>query len=310
MEVFAGLARFLALCLVQATVVLAAQSPDLAAKSERGKLAMAAGRYDEAAAVYADLARTLPTDAGILMNLGMAQSMAGRPREALKSLERAVKLKPSLHPAWLFLGTAYLEVGDAASAVRPLAKAVATDPSSVKARRMLADAYLTLERFDEADRQLRRLTELDQNDAAAWYGLGHSHEARARLAFDRLRQMSPESPYETFLTAEVLATEEKYDEAVEHYRVAAEKQPTFVPTAWRGSPRFTITSAGRPKPLERGESWRACRRLTACGKKRRATSGPGASRKPSLRCAFARTRSRTTGARVCTTSWRSWHSPS
>ena len=225
MGVFIGQARFLALAfyLVQATALGAAQSPDLGAKSERGKLAMAAGRYDEAAAVYADLARALPTDAGILLNLGMAQSMAGRPREAIKTLERAVQLKPSLHPAWLFLGTAYLDVSDAASAVRPLGKAVATDPSSVRARRMLADAYLTLERFDEADRQLRRLTELDKNDAAAWYALGHSHEARARLAFDRLRQVSPESPYETFLTAEVLATEEKYDDAVEHYRVAAEK---------------------------------------------------------------------------------------
>ena len=190
MEVFAGLARFLALalCLVHATAVLAAQSPDLAAKSERGKLAMAAGRYDEAAAVYADLARTLPTDAGILMNLGMAQSLAGRPREAVKSLERAVQLKPSLHPAWLFLGTAYLDVGDAASAVRPLVKAVATDSSSVKARRMLADAYLTLERFEEADRQLRRLTELDKNDAAAWYA-SRSQPRSARAA--RVRSAPP-----------------------------------------------------------------------------------------------------------------------
>ena len=111
-------------------------------------------------------ARALPTDAGILMNLGMAQSMAGRPRDAVESLERAVQLEPSLHPAWLFLGTAYLEVGDAASAIRPLVKAVDTDPSSPKARRMLADAYLTLERFDEADRHLRKLTALDRNDAA------------------------------------------------------------------------------------------------------------------------------------------------
>ena len=65
--------------------------------------------------------------------------------------------------------------------------------------------------------------------------------------------------------------------------------PSFAPTAWRESPRSTITSAGRPTPLKRGESWRACRRLTACGKKRRAKSGPGASRKPSPPCAFART---------------------
>ncbi len=227
MEVSTRLARALGLvfCLLTSARIGAAQPPDLAAKSERGKQAMSAGRFDEATTIYADLARALPADAGILMNLGMAQSMAGRPRDAVKSLERAVQLKPSLHPAWLFLGTAYLDVGDAASAIRPLVKAVATDASSVKARRMLADAYLTLERFDDAERQLRRLTEIDRNDAGAWYALGQSHEARAQLDFDRLRKLAPGSAYETYLTADVLTAEEKYDEAVEHYRAALDKLP-------------------------------------------------------------------------------------
>ena len=212
-------------CLLIAVSLAAAQAPDLALKSERGKQAMAAGRFEEATAIYQELAKSLPTDAGVLMNLGMAQSMAGRPRDAIKSLQRAVLLKPSLHPAWLFLGTAYLEAGDAASAVPPLLKAVSTDPTSVKARRMLADAYLTLERFDEADRQLRKLIETDGNDAAAWYALGNSHEARARLAFERLRKLAPASAYETYLTADVLTAEEKYDQAIERYRAAVEKLP-------------------------------------------------------------------------------------
>lgn len=202
-----------------------AQSPDLAAKSKQGSEAMAAGRFEEAVGIYAELARALPNDAGILLNLGMAQSMAGRPRDAIKPLERAVKLQPSLHPAWLFLGGAYLETGEPATALRPLTKAVATDPRSVKARQMLADAYLTLERYDDAGRELQKLTELDPKSAPAWYGLGRSHEARARLAFDRLRQLAPDSPYESLLTADVLASQEKYSEAVELYRGALEKLP-------------------------------------------------------------------------------------
>jgi predicted Zn-dependent protease len=203
----------------------AAQSRDLAAKSARGKEAMAAGRFDEAAAIYAELARARPNDAGILMNLGMAQSMAGRPGDAIKTLERAVKLQPSLHPAWLFLGTAYLETGKLASAVRPLAKAIATDPRSVKARQMLAEAYLSLERYDEAGAELLKLTELDPKDATAWYGLAQSHEARARVAFDQLRQLAPDSPYESLLVADVLASQEKYEEAVQLYQAAHEKLP-------------------------------------------------------------------------------------
>jgi tetratricopeptide (TPR) repeat protein len=227
MAALATLARccVLALCVAAAATAAGAQPRELAAKSERGKEAMAAGKFDQAVAIYSELARALPNDAGILMNLGIAQSMGGHPREAVRSLERAVKLQPSLHPAWLFLGTAYLDAGDAASAVRPLSKAVATDPTSLKARRMLADAYLTLERFDAAGRELRKLTELDQNDPATWYALGQTHEARARLAFDELRQLAPGSPYESFITADVLASEEKYDEAVEHYRMAIAKLP-------------------------------------------------------------------------------------
>jgi tetratricopeptide (TPR) repeat protein len=227
MEALARLALSFAVAVsfVASALVASAQSPEQSAKADRGKQAMAAGKYEEAVGVYADLAHALPSDAGILMNLGMAQSMAGRSREAIKTLERAVQLKPSLHPAWLFLGTAYLDLGDAAGAVGPLSKAVSTDPNSAKARRMLADAYLSLERFDEADRHLRKLIELNANDAGAWYALGQSHEARARLAFDRLRQLSPESAYETYLTAEVLTSEERFDDAIDHYRVAAEKLP-------------------------------------------------------------------------------------
>jgi predicted Zn-dependent protease len=218
--------RFLmALLLLASSQLVFAQSAELAAKSKAGTDAMAAGRYDEAVTIYLELAKALPADAGILTNLGMAQTMAGRPRAALAPLERAVKLQPTSHPAWLFLGTAYLEAGEPAKAVRPLAKAVETDPRSANARQMLADAYVSLDRHEEAGRELLKLTELLPGSARAWYGLGQSHETRARVAFEQLRKVAPDSPYEALLLADVLASEEKYDDAVELYRAAIEQLP-------------------------------------------------------------------------------------
>ena len=203
----------------------AAQPPDLAAKSDAGKNAMAAGRYDEAAAIYAQLARALPDDAGILTNLGMAQAMANRPRQAIAPLERAVTLDPSLHPAWLFLGTAYLDTGDAGRALKPLLKAAETDPRSVKAHQMLANAYLSLERHDEAGKVLDALTKLAPEDATAWYTLGQNHETRARLAFEQLRKTAPDSAYEALLVADVLSAQEEYAQAAELCRSVLEKAP-------------------------------------------------------------------------------------
>ena len=215
----------LGLALLLPAEIVSAQSADLAAKSARGADLLAAGKVDEAAAIYAELAKELPEDAGILMNLGMAQSMAGRPRAALAPLERSVKLKPTLHAAWLFLGSAYLETGQAAKAVRPLVKATETDPRSVKARQMLADAYMSLNRYDEAGRELVKLTELDPQNPAAWYVLGQSHEGSARFALEQLQKIAPGSAYERLLVADVQASQEEYSKAIELYRSGLEKLP-------------------------------------------------------------------------------------
>lgn len=203
----------------------AAQSVDPADEARRGSEAMAAGRYLEAVAIYDRLAKALPENAGIQTNLGMAYSMAGRAREALAPLQRAVKLDPSLHAAWLFLGAAYLEIGEPARAVAPLLRARETDERSIRARQLLAEAYLALERHEEAAAELQTLTRLDGQDATAWYGLGQSHEALAQDALDALRRTAPDSPHEWLLIAEVLASQEEYEEAIELHRAALQQLP-------------------------------------------------------------------------------------
>ena len=198
---------------------------DLAAKAQRGKQAMAASRFEEAASVYREIVRALPNEPGMLLNLGMAEAMAGRPREALPHLRAAARLKPDLLPAWLFLGATHMELGEPAAAVAPLQKVVTAQPDNVQARQMLAQALLELERWEAAARQFRALSERTPQDPQAWHGLGRSYEGLTRSSYDALRRAVPESPYVLLLTADALAAQGKHANAFRLYREAADKQP-------------------------------------------------------------------------------------
>jgi predicted Zn-dependent protease len=200
-------------------------SNELAVKARRGKEAMAAGRFEEAAALYAEITRALPNEPGMLLNLGMALSMAGRTREAVPRLEAALRLQPDLMPASLFLGSAHMELGQPARAVEPLRKVVAAQPDNVQVRQMLAGALLSLERYEPAVREFRELTTRAPEDPRAWYGLGRSYEGVARNALERLQRSAPASDYVLLLVAQVMVAEGKPANAFRLYREALEKRP-------------------------------------------------------------------------------------
>jgi predicted Zn-dependent protease len=207
--------------------LLAVTPDDLAAKAQRGKEAMSAGRFDEAAALYREIVKALPNEPGMLLNLGMAESMAGRRREALPPLRAAVKLKPDLLPAWLFLGATHMELGEPAAAVSPLEKVLAAQPENLQARQMLAQALSGLQRWEQAARQFRALAERTPRDPRVWHGLGLSYEGLTQASYEELRRGWPESPYILLLTADALATEGKHANAFRLYQEAAERQPRF-----------------------------------------------------------------------------------
>jgi predicted Zn-dependent protease len=125
---------------------------------------MGAGRFDEAATIYAELVRAVPGEPGLRLNLGMALAMAGRPREAVPHLEAALMGRPDLLPAALFLGAVQMELGQPARAVEPLETFLAAQPDHTDARQMLGEALLALERHDSAARQFRILSEQAPKD--------------------------------------------------------------------------------------------------------------------------------------------------
>ncbi len=204
-----------------------AQSDDLAVKSQRAKEFMAQGKFAEAVPLYRELNQAVPNNPGLLLNLGMALHMAGDDRESIPQLEAAVKLDPTLEPAWLFLGAARLQVGQTPAGFEALKMVLHLQPDHRAALELLAGALLSLDRAAQAADQYRKLADLDPESSAAWYGLGRSYESLSIRVFDELQKTAPESAYWLALVAEARLREQQFSSAFYLYHRALEKAPAM-----------------------------------------------------------------------------------
>jgi tetratricopeptide (TPR) repeat protein len=203
------------------------QSEDLAAKSNRAKDMMASGRFEDAIPIYRELVHAVPGNPGLLLNLGMAEHMAGHEREAIPHLEAVLKAQPDAFPALLSLGAARLALNEPRQATAPLQKAVTVDPQHQEARGLLAGALMAVGSFDQASEQYRKLTEMSPQDSRAWYGLGMSYQSIAASAFERLQKVNPQSPYVLALVADTRVQRRQYRSAFFFYHEALKQLPNL-----------------------------------------------------------------------------------
>jgi tetratricopeptide (TPR) repeat protein len=203
----------------------AAGADDASARSQKAKELMSAGRFEEAIPIYKELVAAMPGNPGLLLNLGMAQHMAGHEREAVPLLESVLKVQPRFAPALLSLGAARLALRQPELAVGPLQRAVAADPANKDARGMLADAMTGAGQFDAAAEQYRKLTELASDDPRAWFGLGMAYQSMAGNAFERLQKIGPKSPFVAALIADTRVQRRQFRSAFYFYSEALRQLP-------------------------------------------------------------------------------------
>src|SRR5689334_12575079 len=90
--------------------VAAAQTDDPASESHRAKELMAQGRFEEAIPIYEALVKAVPGNPGLILNLGLAQEMAGNPAQAIPHFEAVLKVQPDNIPALTSIATAHLQL--------------------------------------------------------------------------------------------------------------------------------------------------------------------------------------------------------
>jgi tetratricopeptide (TPR) repeat protein len=208
-------------------LVAAAQSEDLAQKSEQARQLMVDGKFEAAIPIYKDLVKALPQETGLLLNLALAQHMAGHEAESIPNFEAVLRVQPGAVPALLSLGAAHLAMGHPQQAIAPLEKVLGTDPANRDARGMLAGACMDTGRFEQAAEHYRKLTSAAPDDPRLWYGLGMSYQSIATTALDRLQKADPQSPYLAALVAGTRVQRRQYRSAFFFYHETLKQLPNL-----------------------------------------------------------------------------------
>jgi predicted Zn-dependent protease len=207
--------------------LLRAQPDSLPEKLAQANQLMAAGRFEDAIPLYRQLVKTDPANPGLLLNLGLAEHMAGHEREAIPTLETVLKAQPNSVPALVTLGSVRLALNQPAEAISPLRRALNEKPADHETRGLLASALLGAKRLDEAGEEYRKLADTLTDDPRVVYGLGMTYQATAEAAFNQLQKAGPTSPYVSALVAETRVQRRQYRSGFFFFNEAAKQLPNL-----------------------------------------------------------------------------------
>jgi len=128
------------------------------------------GQFEKAIAEL-EIARELePNSAEITAGLGTVLAAAGKPKEAINMLEKAVRLNPN-PPSWylMTLGTCYRRIEQYEKALNEYKKAIQLQPDNLFAHMHLAVIYVYLGQEEKAKAEAAEVLRIDNKFSVERY---------------------------------------------------------------------------------------------------------------------------------------------
>ncbi len=162
-------------------------------------------------------------------NLGVLQTKAGRFAEAASLYARATDLEPDAPRLQYALGVALFNDGQFEQATTPLSRALDDEPGDDNLRRMLALAWFNSQSYEKAAELLRDDPERRANPSLQYaYAVALVRSGRAAEAepvFARLLAENADWPELNVLLGQAHAQQDDYDAAIRYLRRALELKP-------------------------------------------------------------------------------------
>lgn len=170
-------------------LAMAAKQPTPLALQIGAKMSAQMGNHDDAVAKAERAIALDPNDADSYVTFAGTLNLIGRPGQALKSVERAMRLNPHYPPSYLFqLGLAQFGMERFEDAAASLEKATTLNPDDRWSYRLLLATYGLLGRSDDATRVLNAIEQratrqqesldpLTVRSSAFWHPFENSRDA-------------------------------------------------------------------------------------------------------------------------------------
>ncbi|HRQ88612.1 MAG TPA: tetratricopeptide repeat protein [Bacteroidia bacterium] len=161
--------------------------PEVAELAQKGALAVAEGKWEEARGIYLDMVKAAPDNALAYANLGVAEHQLGNLLAAAGNLGKSIEINPHIARNWQTLGLIHYQRGDLLLALSSLTRAIHEAPDEAETRLILAAVVRDYGWREAAVAELQRAVELDPKLASAHYNLAVTYldETPPRLELAR-----------------------------------------------------------------------------------------------------------------------------
>lgn len=207
-------------------------NPELTmAQGMLGDLYRSRGAYDKALPHYEALARLDPYTPENYYKLGVTYQFLRRLEEAAAAYLRGLKLDPASAEANMNLGLVFLALAQTEDAVRHTEKATQLDPDSPAAFLNLGVALEAAGQYEKAEVAYRRSLDLDPQHEQTLLNLGLNliHQNKGVDAVSIMQRVleTNDTPFTRKLYGDALSRAGRYDDAVEQYEIALERDPDY-----------------------------------------------------------------------------------
>lgn len=212
-------------CFIVVVGAAASVVPQLRLLSEHAQEALKKGDFKEAQEAYQEIVKRDPHSAEAYSNLGLALYMQTEYSGAISALRTALGFNPNLVKAEILLALSYFHVSDFRNTIPLLEKVYVVKRDDPIVVQYLGLAYLNVHEDEKALAMLDRWVKIEPNSPDALYYKGTAASYVSLDAFEKLKEIAPQSCWMHELQAELFAEQGRTSAAIVEYKKALAEQP-------------------------------------------------------------------------------------